>query len=75
MKLGKFTFTPGVSAHAYSTNNKQFNTKTTDNFFRLLPDFNTIIQLKKSEQITLDYKMQTQFTDVSNFARGLVLNS
>ncbi|CAH8282507.1 carboxypeptidase-like protein [Mariniflexile fucanivorans] len=75
LKSGKFTFTPGVSAHAYSTNNTQFNVKTTDNFFRILPDFNMLLQLKKSEQITLNYKMQTQFTDVSKFASGLVLNS
>ena len=34
-----------------------------------------IMQLKKSEQISLNYKMQTQFTDVSKFASGLVLNS
>lgn len=74
-KTGKFTITPGVSAHAYATNNTQFDAKTTDNFFRLLPDFNTIIQLKKSEQVTLNYSMQTQFTDVSKFAGGLVLNS
>ena len=75
LKSGIFTFTPGVSAHAYSTKNTQFSTITTDNFFRLLPDFNMLIQLKKSEQITLNYKMQTQFTDVSKFASGLVLNS
>ncbi|MBP0903021.1 carboxypeptidase regulatory-like domain-containing protein [Mariniflexile gromovii] len=75
LKSGIFTFTPGISAHAYSTNNTQFNTKSTDNFFRLLPDFNMLMQLKKSEQITLNYRMQTQFTDVSKFAEGLVLNS
>ncbi|MDO7172983.1 TonB-dependent receptor [Mariniflexile sp. AS56] len=75
LKSGIFTFTPGVSAHAYSTNNTQFSTKTTDNFFRLLPDFNMLMQLKKSEQVTLNYRMQTQFTDVSKFASGLVLNS
>ncbi|MFI1771956.1 carboxypeptidase regulatory-like domain-containing protein [Thalassobellus citreus] len=75
LKSGIFTFTPGVSAHAYSTNNSQQSTKTTDNFFRLLPDFNMRMQLKKSEQVTLNYRMQTQFTDVSKFASGLVLNS
>ncbi|ALJ05138.1 TonB-dependent receptor [Pseudalgibacter alginicilyticus] len=75
LKSGIFTFTPGVSGHAYSTKNTQFNTETTDHFFRFLPDFNMLIQLKKSEQITLNYRMQTQFTDVSKFARGLVLNS
>lgn len=75
LKSGIFTFTPGVSGHAYSVKNDQFGTKTTDNFFRLLPDFNVRLQLKKSEQITLNYRMQTQFTDVSRFARGLVLNN
>ncbi|MCB0462108.1 MAG: carboxypeptidase-like regulatory domain-containing protein [Flavobacteriaceae bacterium] len=75
LKSGIFTFTPGVSGHAYSVKNDQFSEETTDNFFRLLPDFNVRMQLKKSEQITFDYRMQTQFTDVSRFARGLVLNS
>jgi hypothetical protein len=75
LKSGIFTFTPGVSGHVYSVKNNQFGEETTDNFFRLLPDFNVRMQLKKSEQITLNYRMQTQFTDVSNFARGLVLNN
>ena len=34
-----------------------------------------IMQLKKSEQIRFNYAMQTQFTDVTNLARGLVLNN
>jgi hypothetical protein len=75
LKAGIFTISPGVSGHAYSTKNTQFGEKTTDNFFRVLPDLNVRMQLKKSEQITLNYRMQTQFTDVSNFARGLVLNN
>ena len=74
-KTGIFTFTPGVSAHAYSAKNTQFGSKYIDNFFRLLPDFNTRIQLKKSEQIVFNYRMQTQFTDVNQLARGLVLNN
>lgn len=75
LKSGIFTFTPGVSSHVYSIQNQQFGEKTTDNFFRFLPDFNMRIQLKNSEQITFNYRMQTQFTDVSQFARGLVLNN
>ncbi|MCK0178988.1 TonB-dependent receptor family protein [Flavobacteriaceae bacterium S0862] len=75
LKSGIFTFTPGVSAHAYSTRNEQFGTETTENFFRILPDFNMRLQLKKSEQLVFNYRMQTQFTDVSKFARGLVLNN
>ncbi len=75
LKSGIFTFTPGISGHAYSVKNEQFGEETTHNFFRLLPDFNVRMQLKKSEQITFNYRMQTQFTDVSRFARGLVLNN
>ncbi len=74
-KTGIFTFTPGVSAHAYLINNEQFGERYTDNFFRVLPDFDMRIQLKKSETLNLNYRMQTQFTDVNNFARGLVLNN
>ncbi|MDO6759127.1 TonB-dependent receptor [Tamlana sp. 2_MG-2023] len=75
LKTGLFTFTPGFSAHAYSSKNEQFNETYVDDFFRLLPDFNVILQLKKSEQITFNYAMQTDFTDVNQLAEGLVLNS
>ena len=75
LKTGIFTITPGISAHLYNVNNTQFGQKTTDNFFRFLPDLNIIVQLKKSETLNLTYSMQTQFTDVSNFASGLVLNN
>lgn len=75
LKSGIFTFTPGVSAHAYSAKNDQFNINYTDNFFRLLPDFNTRIQLKNSEQIIFNYAMKTSFTDINQLARGLVLNN
>ncbi|WP_299889026.1 TonB-dependent receptor [uncultured Lacinutrix sp.] len=72
---GIFTFTPGVSAHAYTSKNTQFNVEYKDDFFRLLPDFTMRMQLKKSENIIFNYRMQTQFTDVTNLAKGLVLNS
>jgi hypothetical protein len=74
-KTGMFTFNPGVSAHAYSTKNIQFGETYKDDFFRLLPDLDVRMQLKKSEQIIFNYSMQTQFTDVTNLARGLVLNN
>ena len=75
LKSGIFTFTPGVSGHSYSAKNKQFDVKYTDNFFRVLPDFNLRMQLKNSEQIIFNYAMQTRFTDVNQLARGLVMNN
>src|SRR5690606_3267658 len=72
---GKFTFTPGLSAHAYSSKNEQFGSEYKNAFTRVLPDFNMRIQLKKSEQLILNYRMQTEFTDVTDLARGVVLNN
>jgi len=75
LKTGIFTITPGFSVHSYSTKNQQFNSETKDNFFRILPDFNTRIQLKKSENLNFRYTMQTSFTDVNQLAEGAVLNN
>ncbi len=75
LKTGKFTITPGFSVHAYGNRNIQFGETFKDNFFRLLPDFETRIQFKKSEALTLRYDMRNQFTDVTRLAEGLVLNN
>ena len=74
-KTGKFTITPGFSLHAYGNNNSQFGETYKDNFFRFLPDFETRIQLKKSEALTVRYDMRNQFTDVTRLAEGLVMNN
>ncbi|WP_298343385.1 TonB-dependent receptor [uncultured Algibacter sp.] len=75
LKAGKFTFTPGFSLHAYGNKNSQFGETYEDNFFRFLPDFETRIQFKKSESLTLRYSMRNQFTDVTRLAEGLVFNN
>ncbi|WP_275315416.1 carboxypeptidase-like regulatory domain-containing protein [Tenacibaculum bernardetii] len=75
LKAGKFTITPGFSLHAYGNENVQFGETYEDNFFRVLPDFETRIQFKKSESLTLRYEMRNQFTDVTRLAEGLVLNN
>ena len=75
LKSGKFTFTPGFSVHAYGNKNTQFGETFEDNFFRVLPDFETRIQFKKSEALTLRYNMRNQFTDVTRLAEGLVMNN
>ena len=75
LKTGKFTITPGFSLHAYGNKNSQFGETFKDNFFRFLPDFETRIQLKKSEALTLKYNMRNQFTDITRLAQGIVLNN
>ncbi len=75
LKTGKFTITPGFSLHAYGNKNLQFGETFEDNFFRFLPDFETRIDFKTSESLTLRYNMRNQFTDVTRLAQGLVLNN
>jgi hypothetical protein len=75
LKTGKFTITPGFSIHAYGNKNTQFGETFQDNFLRILPDFETRIQFKKSESLTLSYNMSNQFTDVTRLAQGLVFNN
>jgi hypothetical protein len=75
LKAGIFTFTPGFSAHTFSLGTKQFGQDYSQTFTRLLPDVNVRMQLKNSEQIIFNYRVQNQFTDVSQFAQGLVLNN
>jgi hypothetical protein len=75
VKTGKFTLTPGFSLHEYGNKNSQFGEEFNDHFFRILPDFEARIQLKKSESLTFRYNMLNQFTDVTRLAQGLVLNN
>ncbi len=75
VKTGIFTLSPGLSFHAFGNSNTQFGNSFDDNFVKILPKVNVLMQLKKSEQITFDYSMRTQFTDVSRLALGLVMNS
>ncbi len=55
LKTGKFTFTPGVSLHAlWNQKHSNLGTYEYDNsFFKVLPDFETRIQFKKSEHFRL----------------------
>ncbi|TXE06819.1 TonB-dependent receptor [Gelidibacter salicanalis] len=75
LKSGIFTFTPGFSLHEYGNKNTQFGDTYQDDFFKILPDFETLIQFKKSESLTFRYSMQNSFTDVTKLAEGLILNN
>lgn len=74
-KSGIFTFTPGFTVHAYNTNNTQYGTETfKETFQKILPEFRMIMQFKRSESLTFDYRQQVNFTDVNQVARGIVAN-
>jgi len=67
---GKFTFNPGFSAHKYNTYNDQLDSRVRDDFYRVLPDVYALLQLKKSETVTYNFAMTTDFTDINKFVDG-----
>ncbi|MDN3678041.1 carboxypeptidase-like regulatory domain-containing protein [Flavobacterium paronense] len=75
MLSGKFTFTPGISAHNYSMDNQQLGTDYKLNFTRLLPDLFVLYQIKKAETLTYNFSFTNNFTDINKLAEGYVLNS
>jgi hypothetical protein len=72
---GKFTFTPGISFHSYKMTNTQLGTSISQDFFRVLPDFLAIYQLKKAETLTYNFGYTNNFTDISKLAEGFVFNN
>jgi len=74
-KTGKFTFTPGMTLHNYKIKNEQLGTTITQNDWMVLPDFNLLIQLKKSENLRFNYAISSEYTDVNNYAEAFVFNN
>lgn len=74
MLSGKFTFTPGVSLHSYNMNNVQLGTDYSQSFFRVLPDFFALYQMKKAETLTYNFSLTNDFTDINQLAEGYVLS-
>lgn len=76
LKSGIFTFRPGFTAHAYNIKNSQFGvTSFEDKLLKFLPEFQMIMQFKRSESLRFNYRQQVNFTDVNQIAEGLVANN
>lgn len=75
VKTGQFIFTPGVTLHNYNLRDEQLGTTRTQNNWMLLPEFNAIWNIKKSESLRFNYAIAAEYTDVNNFARAFVFNN
>jgi hypothetical protein len=72
---GKFTLTPGLTLHNYDLSTDQLGLETSLNTWKLLPDLNLNLQLKRTETIRFDYAMTAEFTDVNQYAEAFVFNN
>jgi hypothetical protein len=73
--IGKLTINPGFSVHQYHTQDEQQAQRYTTSFTRILPDVYALYQLKKSETLTYNYSVTTDFTDVKNLAESYVMSN
>jgi len=74
LRTGIVTLTPGISAHQYVSKNEQLGRTTKKSPFYFLPDFTAKIALKRSENIRLNYSIQTSFSDINKLAEGAIFN-
>ncbi|SEB45766.1 CarboxypepD_reg-like domain-containing protein [Tenacibaculum sp. MAR_2009_124] len=72
---GKFTFAPGVTLHNYTYTNQQLEEKQEDRQTKLLPNFYTNLQFKKSESLRFNYSKTVEYPDVNSVAQGYVFNN
>ena len=75
VKTGEFIFTPGLTLHNYNLKNEQLGTSLTQNDWMVLPDFNAIWNIKKSESLRFNYSISAEYTDINNYAEAFILNN
>lgn len=75
LKTGKFIITPGLTLHNYNLRNEQLGSVATQNDWRVLPDLNVILELKKSENLRFNYSISSEYSDVNNYAQAYVFNN
>ncbi|MDX1462596.1 MAG: outer membrane beta-barrel protein, partial [Marinirhabdus sp.] len=75
VKTGQFIFTPGVTLHNYNLKDEQLFTVNEQNEWNLLPDFNAIWNIKKSESLRFNYAITAQYSDVNDYAEAFVFSN
>ncbi len=72
---GKFTFTPGLTAHNYNTKDTQLGTSNSNSDFEVVPDLLIQWKLKQSQSLRFNYSMTRNYTDINKLSEGYILNN
>ena len=75
LKTGKFILTPGATLHNYGLRDEQLGIDSTQNEWMVLPDFNAIWNIKKSESLRFNYAINAQYSDVNDYAEAFVFSN
>lgn len=74
VKTGEFIITPGLTLHNYNLTNEQLGSSVNQNDWMVLPDFNAIWNIKKSESLRFNYSISAEYTDIVDYAEAFVFN-
>lgn len=74
-KLGDLILTPSLNLHQYRVNADQNNQEDGFDKTLLLPALRAQYKFRSSHSLNLTYNVNAQFTDVQNFAEGLIVRS
>ncbi len=75
VRSGAFTFNPGFFVHNYRATNRQLGTSVTDELTNVVPDLFINWQWKTRESIRLNYRVTRAFSDINQYAAGLIFNN
>ncbi|WP_268122766.1 carboxypeptidase regulatory-like domain-containing protein [Roseivirga pacifica] len=73
-KLGDFELTPSLNLHHYRVSNTQLGVEDGFDKTLLLPSFNAEYNFTNSHSLALNYNLNAEFTDIENYAQGIVVN-
>jgi len=74
-KWGDFEFTPSLNLHYYDIENRQLGDVNGFNKTLLLPAVNARYSFRQSHSLSLNYDIRADFTDIQNFAQGIIVRS
>ncbi len=75
VKTGKVTWTPGLTLHNFDVESDQSGAVTSENKWLALPDLFVNVQFGQSQSLRFNYQASAQYTDVTNYAEGLIFNN
>ncbi|MGJ8683576.1 MAG: carboxypeptidase regulatory-like domain-containing protein [Nonlabens sp.] len=72
---GKFTITPGVTAHNFRTLDLQNDVENIIETQRIVPDLEVRYEIKSSQNLRLNYSQNVTFADINSYAEGLIFRN
>lgn len=75
IKIDDLELTPSLNFHYYDIENVQRDGLSGFNKTLLLPALNARYRFRNSHSLTFDYAVRADFTDVQNFAQGIIVRN